>query len=134
MGTSGRLYVPDSILVGANKTDFYTQQGVGLASNGNITLTGPASDYGAGLFFARNGSSSYNSWIRQNGANWIEVSPHFQCDGELRSSNSGNAWTYAYNSARGNYIALLAEANGYHGLRSNGYCTLANDVYTFHAD
>ena len=123
------LMVDNAVLVGSTpKTDYYTQSGVGLAPNGNITLTGTTTTgVGAGLYFAYNGSSSYSQWMRaaynSTYGGYLEVSPSLIANYHVRAIGAGEHFCEAWNTTTG--IRCLLDVNGSYiqGLWSNGYNT-----------
>lgn len=131
---ANNLMVQNAVLVGNGpKTDYYTQSGVGLAPNGNITLTGTTTTgVGAGLYFAYNGSSSYSQWMRaaynSTYGGYIEVSPSLIANYHIRAIGAGEHYCEAQNTTTGVRILLNAantggSVNGLSGIWTNGYYT-----------
>ena len=128
--SSGNLLVNGGggVFVGANKTAYYTQQGVGLSYNGNITLTGAASGAGAGLYWARTGSNSYVSYIAQDSNNALVVSPSLQCTGNIFAIGAGEHYCEARNTTTGMRALLDSDSGGKAGIWVNGHYSSNNGL------
>ena len=126
---SNNVLIPNTLCIGSNKAAAYTQQGLWLGSNGNITLTGGSGNVGCSVNFAYNGSSSATSWIKESSSGNIQISNSLStvggitAGGNVYAIGSGEHYCESRNITTGLRMLFTVATGPHAGIWTNGYHT-----------
>lgn len=131
-GAGYYMYVHNTAFVGSSKTSPYTQPGIGLYTNGNLTLTYDGG--GAGIYFAYNKAASYTVGLYESASGTLSCSGGLTVAGVFTCKNTaGNSSVPVVSASTDKHkVATLDCSTDTTGrLRIRGQWNVAGSTYTY---